>query len=1670
MANKILLKRGSGTPTTSDLDNYEIAYDTGANKLYIRDGSDIIPFGAIVDEDNFASDDANRSPSQQSVKAYIASELAAAGAGDITAVVAGSGLTGGATSGAATLNIGAGTGIDVAADAISVDVSDFMSNGASGRVLRATGTDAMSASTNVTIDGNHLELIDSGVMKLGNSGDLQLFHNGTNSFIENYTGALFLDNKTSDQDIYFKVNDGGSTLTALRIDSSDAGTALFNHDIKMVDSAQLILGDGLDFRLQHDGSNNYITASTSDQDIYIRVNDGGSTITAIQIDASDAGSAIFSHDVKVNDNGKLKAGDGNDFTIHHDGSHSYIDQTGTGNLYIRNTTDDKSIIIQTDDGSGGVTDYMKFKGDENLIRTFKSFRIQDSFQLQMGTGADFDMVHDGTNMTIREETGNLTIKNTANDKDIILQSDDGSGGVTDYFRLDGSESVNIFSKNIRMASNAEINLQNGGESVAFMGVSDANYRKALYSTNDDHYLTNRHTGGDLILMSNNGSAAGETERLRFVAGSGTQNAYFSNVNVGIGVTSPTEELDVNGVGKFRGNAQSSDVLELGQTTDNTYTQLYTFSTHDNAGGVANVGDHLQIKSQRWGQSISFARNGQGGAVPTLHHQNSGGTGYLDLYKSLNPTVDATNQVNVRLNVNGNSFFRGGNLGIGTDSPSVITHIKDASNDLYLRLETDKTNGNAQVQYFNDARQYNLGINNADKFSLYDNTASATRFDIATDGDFKFYGTDSNFESVGGGSATYLLLSGTATQRIEFRNTSTNANGWIGIPSWNTDAWHEYLPTSNGNELAYLYESSAHHYYRAFVVNNAGEDYDFTVRGLGNDNLIKTDAGNDRVGIGTASPTYTLDVAGDMGVDHVIYHNDDTNTYIQLTNDRIRLYAGGNLKVDTNNTYATLSGSQTFSGAKTFTGRVTISDAGADGLHLNQDTGATTNSNRLFLTGNSGSCIMQEADDLSFRSGATAGSSSGTERFKVNTSGATAVGNLNVTGNSFLQYGLVVNEGSHDADFRVESNSNTHMIQADAGNSRVGINTASPSYDFHVTGHAYASSSFLGPNGSAGTPSYRFHNDGNTGMYLAGTDTIGFSTNGTERITIEDDGDIRLKTPDDKRVYFGLNNSASFRASAAGYNLFDSSDGHFYIRNTVNGSNIYFGVNDGSTQYPVAITSTQRVGIGTTSPSAKLDVKSQINVTNSSNATMVGLKATNFGYSTSYKALQIGNTSGTYSIALGYDPSTNSSSSFTGDGREVIFRNGVEFTTPNSANNGFHNDVMVLKDGTIGIGTASPTKTLHVEGSTRLNGDVIVGPNNNNSKAFIKSRNGYSTATTPDYTWYYNDQCGIFHPAGNTIGFSASGEKLRLSSSGASFTGDMTINGHITMQSGHYITAHNESDYAKYRMYAGSSVYAIGMKSGNSYGGLNNDWAMTFTFNDDADRGFLWRDSSHGTGSGAMALTTNGKLSLAHSARIGYGETESVIPGATYRLDVNGHAYVKGPDGWDGNGDKAIVALGSGVSNEMFGCGYVYGTGLVLSTYKSSGGGHFGSSTQNGLIIADTTGAASFINDVIAYASSDERLKENVKPLDNALDKIEKINGVEFDWIDGKDEHGNSVHSNEGHDVGVIAQEIEEVLPEVVTTRDNGYKAVKYEKIVPLLIEAIKEQQEQINKLEEKLNG
>lgn len=116
----------------------------------------------------------------------------------------------------------------------------------------------------------------------------------------------------------------------------------------------------------------------------------------------------------------------------------------------------------------------------------------------------------------------------------------------------------------------------------------------------------------------------------------------------------------------------------------------------------------------------------------------------------------------------------------------------------------------------------------------------------------------------------------------------------------------------------------------------------------------------------------------------------------------------------------------------------------------------------------------------------------------------------------------------------------------------------------------------------------------------------------------------------------------------------------------------------------------------------------------------------------------------------------------------------------------------------------------------------------------------------------------------------------------------------------------------------------------------------------------------------------------------------------------------------------------------------------------------------------TTGQIRATNDIIAYNTSDKRFKENISNITTPLDKISKINGVEFDWKPLTEEEIKIHHSNVGHDIGVIAQEIEEVLPEAVTTRDTGYKAVRYEKIVPLLIESIKELKAEIEELKGRL--
>lgn len=169
-------------------------------------------------------------------------------------------------------------------------------------------------------------------------------------------------------------------------------------------------------------------------------------------------------------------------------------------------------------------------------------------------------------------------------------------------------------------------------------------------------------------------------------------------------------------------------------------------------------------------------------------------------------------------------------------------------------------------------------------------------------------------------------------------------------------------------------------------------------------------------------------------------------------------------------------------------------------------------------------------------------------------------------------------------------------------------------------------------------------------------------------------------------------------------------------------------------------------------------------------------------------------------------------------------------------------------------------------------------------------------------------------------------------------------------------------------------------------------------------------------------------------------------------------------------------------------GNIWSLGNIRSgSTPSNGFGVYSSGTERARFTTSglsVTGSISATGNVTAY-SSDKRLKENFKHIENPLEKIQKLNGYTFDWNKKSEELGFTPQHKK-NDVGLIAQEVQEVLPQAAVlapfdrkTDENGetisksgenYLTIQYERLVPLLIEAIKEQQEQINILKEEINN
>jgi hypothetical protein len=246
--------------------------------------------------------------------------------------------------------------------------------------------------TNLYVTRNGSTIYDNGQLKFGNGDDLRLYHDGSDSRIANYTGNLYIGNDTATT-IYFKTNstsrwaiNNAGTLypttdsaydigsNSLRVSTGYFDDLTLSNDITVEDNGKVIFGTGSEGKIYSNGTSTYFEQVTgalhiktnSAENLYFGTNNTWrwyiQNSTGHLIPYADSTYDIGTNSVRVltgyfddlnisddlitADNSVLKIGSGSDLQIHHNGSHSYISQAGTGNLYL-GTTNTSNLIFRT---------------------------------------------------------------------------------------------------------------------------------------------------------------------------------------------------------------------------------------------------------------------------------------------------------------------------------------------------------------------------------------------------------------------------------------------------------------------------------------------------------------------------------------------------------------------------------------------------------------------------------------------------------------------------------------------------------------------------------------------------------------------------------------------------------------------------------------------------------------------------------------------------------------------------------------------------------------------------------------------------------------------------------------------------------------------------------------------------------------------------------------------------------------------------------------------------------------------------------------------------------------------------------------------------------------------------------------------------------------------------
>ena len=296
----------------------------------------------------------------------------------------------GYTDGDNAITIADGGGITAAAGITSTAAANtFGATSFNDADITNVGSIALDTITN---DGTDITLDSSGDIILdADGGEIKIGDDGVKAEISFPSNSLQFYSSTSNADIIFKGNDGGSAITALTLDMSASGRATFNNNVVVTDNNSFSAGTDEDLQIFHNGSNGEIDVATgnltidvagdivldadtavvafkdggthigsfknvssdfiiksevSDKDIQLVGNDGGSEVTALTLDMSAGGSASFSHDIQMVDNGLLRMGAGGDLILSSDGTNGNIN-ANEGNL----TFDVAGDIVLDADGS-----------------------------------------------------------------------------------------------------------------------------------------------------------------------------------------------------------------------------------------------------------------------------------------------------------------------------------------------------------------------------------------------------------------------------------------------------------------------------------------------------------------------------------------------------------------------------------------------------------------------------------------------------------------------------------------------------------------------------------------------------------------------------------------------------------------------------------------------------------------------------------------------------------------------------------------------------------------------------------------------------------------------------------------------------------------------------------------------------------------------------------------------------------------------------------------------------------------------------------------------------------------------------------------------------------------------------------------------------------------------